>query len=59
MSTMSKKKDERAAKELARQTDPDRAARLGKKANTNDAYCTECTEWYNTSNQAEVNKHAH
>jgi hypothetical protein len=23
------------------------------------AYCTECNNWYNTKNQAEVNKHAH
>ncbi len=38
---------------------PKDAAKWGAKKDTNDAFCTECLTWYNSSNAAEVNKHAH
>ncbi len=39
--------------------DPDAAATIGKKKGTRDAFCTECETWYDSTNGAEVNKHAH
>jgi hypothetical protein len=53
------KKTERASKELKRQTNPERAAHLGKKPGTNGAFCTECKTWYDSTNNAQVGKHAH
>jgi hypothetical protein len=55
MSTMGKKKDG---------PDPKDNKKLDKilksqGINPAQAYCTECHNWYNTDNQAEVNKHAH
>jgi hypothetical protein len=54
-----KDKTERARQEIKRQTNPERAAHLGSKPGVNDACCTECTEWYDTNDDKQVNKHAH
>lgn len=39
--------------------EPEAAATIGKKKGTRDALCTECDTWYDSTNDAEVNKHAH
>jgi hypothetical protein len=39
--------------------DPNAAEQRGSKKGTRDAWCTECEEWYDSSNDREVNKHAH
>ncbi len=48
------KKDERD-----KHIDPDAAATIGKKPGTRDAFCTECETWYDSTNDNEVNRHAH
>lgn len=56
---MTKGKPSRADRRLARQRNPERAAKAGMKAGTKDAWCTECEEDYDTSDQAALNRHAH
>ena len=43
---------------MARQPRPERQARKDSKPG-NDALCTECKTWYDSTNQGQVNKHAH
>lgn len=38
---------------------PKEAAKWGAKKGTKDAFCTECLNWYDSTNDAEVNRHAH
>lgn len=38
---------------------PEKAAKWGAKKGTKDAFCTECHEWYDSTNQGQVNRHAH
>jgi hypothetical protein len=38
---------------------PKDAAKWGSQKGTNDAFCTECTTWYDSTNDAQVNRHAH
>ena len=54
-----KDKTERAKQEIKRQTNPERAAHLGAKPGVDDAFCTECETWYDSTNDKQVNKHAH
>lgn len=38
---------------------PKGAEKWGSRKDVNDAYCIECLTWYNSSKDADVNKHAH
>jgi hypothetical protein len=38
---------------------PEEAERKGAEKGVKDAWCTECHEWYDSSNQGQVNRHAH
>lgn len=38
---------------------PEEAERKGSEKGVDDALCTECDQWYDSSNQAQVNRHAH
>lgn len=38
---------------------PKDAEKWGARKDVNDAFCTECKTWYNSSRQAEVDRHAH
>lgn len=49
----------RKERRLARTAKPEKAARRGAAAGVNDAYCTECQSWYDSSNSGQVQKHAH
>lgn len=38
---------------------PKDAEKWGARKDVNDAFCTECKTWYNSSKQAEVDRHGH
>jgi len=49
------KKDDRHRNE----TNPKKAEKAGAVKGVKDAFCTECGEWYDSSNSGQVNRHAH
>lgn len=38
---------------------PEAVEKRGRKPGARDALCTECGTWYDSSNDAQVNRHAH
>lgn len=36
-----------------------KAAKISKRGGVNDAFCTECHDWYSSSKPGEVKRHAH
>lgn len=44
---------------IQNETRPEQAANLGAKKGTDDAFCTDCHVWYDSSKPALVNRHAH
>lgn len=54
-----KPKPTRKQRKLEKEEDPAKAEKLGAAKGTKDAYCTECHNWYDSTNQAQVNAHAH
>lgn len=52
---MGQNKNER----IKKTTHPKTAAKLGAQKGTQDAFCTECKNWYDSTNKAQVDQHAH